>query len=150
MMKEFIKSQLIGTWVLISAAYENENGESIFILGKEVNGILMYDKNGYMNAQLSSKDRKLFIAEGYNEGTTLETYHAFQEYIAYFGRYEEIEPGKIVHTVLGSLFPNWIGSKQIRFAKINGDLLELTTTPVSSVNGKIVVKLKWKLLLNAD
>src|SRR5688572_20444247 len=104
-MKESIKEKIIGTWKLVSWIYFNEKGELVHYFGEHATGILMYDKDGFMNAQLMKAKRQPFASDSIKGGTPFETYNAFHTYLAYFGRYYEDKPGEVVHIVEGSLFP---------------------------------------------
>jgi hypothetical protein len=142
-MAEFIKEKIIGTWKLVSWTYKNGKGEIIHYFGKDATGILMYDKRGYMNAQLMKAERNLFASASISAGTAPESHEAFHSYLAYYGRYYELNPGEIVHEVEGSLFPNWVGNKQIRYGKVQGDLLILNTPPVPALGTDIVFTVTW-------
>jgi len=143
-MNQPLKEQIIGTWKLVSWVFENENGETIHYLGADASGILMYDKNGYMNAQLMKGNRKPFESSSINGSTPEEAHQAFNSYLAYFGRYYEENPGEVVHIVEGSLFPNWMGNKEIRYGRIDGDLLILHTPPIPAHGREIVFYITWK------
>lgn len=144
-MNESIKEKIIGTWKLVSWVYKNEKGETFDYFGETPVGILMYDRNGYMNAQLMKNDRKNFtsvasIATGNKE----EIAEAYKSYAAYFGKYYERSPGELIHTVEGSLFPNWVGNDEVRYGKVVDDFLILSAPPVKTENGEIVFFVTWK------
>lgn len=143
-MQESIKDKIIGTWKLVSWVYENEKGETVHYLGEGATGILMYDKHGYMNAQLMKADRVPFASDSISAGTPEETHGAFHSYLAYFGTYYEDEPGAMVHIVEGSLFPNWLGHKEVRYGKIEGDRLVLNTPPIPAQGREIVFYITWE------
>ena len=104
----------------------------------------MYDAFGNMNAQLMRANRAPFASDDINGGTPAETKAAFDSYIAYFGTYEEQTPGEIVHTVQGTLFPNWLGHREIRYATLEGDQLTLSTPPVPAQGEEIVFYITWR------
>ncbi len=143
-MKESIKEKIIGTWRLVSWVYFNETGEAVHYFGEHATGILMYDKNGFMNAQLMKSGRSTFKSDSIRGGTSVETHDAFHSYLAYFGRYYENNPGEVVHIVEGSLFPNWIGNKEVRYGKIQDDLLILNTPPIPVNDQNIVFYITWR------
>jgi hypothetical protein len=145
-MKEFLREKIIGTWQLVSWVYTNDKGETTHYFGEDARGILMYDEHGYMNAQLMRADRQRFSSESISGGTPAETYGAFHSYLAYFGRYVEVAPGELVHTVEGSLFPNWVGHKEVRYGKIEHDLLILNTPPIPVAGENIVFHITWRRL----
>lgn len=143
-MKEFIREKIIGTWKLVSWVYTNEKGEVIHYFGKDATGILMYDGQGFMNAQLMQAQRPAFASDSIRGGTPFETYNAFHSYLAYFGKYYEDKPGEVVHIVEGSLFPNWVGNKEIRYGRIESDLLILSTPPIPVQEQNIVFNITWR------
>ena len=141
-----LKEKIIGTWRLISWVYKNEQGETVDYFGKHPTGILMYDKSGYMNAQLTQSERPLFETQAMSDGTDAERVNAFQSYVAYYGTYVEESPGVIVHFVKGALFPNWIGSQQVRYGSVQDDRLVLRTPSMITKNGNLIFELTWQRL----
>ena len=143
-MKESIKEKIVGTWKLVSWVYQNEKGETVHYFGKNASGILMYDKSGYMNAQLTKGDRKKFVSDSMGDGCSDEIDNAYKSYAAYYGKYFERRPGEIIHTVEGSLFPNWQGHNEIRYGEIVDDLLVLSTPPIKTGEGEVVFHVTWR------
>ena len=143
---EYIKDKLIGSWKLLSWTYQNEAGETINYLGENPVGILMYDRTGMMNAQLMKSGRRSFASEAINGGSSEEMVHAFSTYLAYFGQFYEQAPGEIVHIVTGSLFPNWLGNKEVRYGTIEDDLLILSTPPIPVQGKETVFYIRWQRL----
>lgn len=143
-MTTFIGKNIIGTWKLVSWVHKGEQGEDIHYFGKDASGILMYDRNGYMNAQLMKAGRPSFVSPSIDGSTPQEAFSAFNSYIAYYGRYREERPGEITHLVEGSLFPNWMGHSQVRYGKIEHDLLMLHTPPMRVAGNDIVFYITWE------
>ena len=50
----------------------------------------------------------------------------------------------MVHQVEGCSFPNWIGSRQVRFYAFNADRLALRTAPLQLGNGAQIGELVWQ------
>lgn len=123
-------SGLVGTWRLVSAEERTEDGRTIPLWGSAPAGRLMYDGRGRMSAQLMDPRRKPFASEDRLGGTVAEMRGAFEGYDAYFGSYVvDANAGVVVHHVMGSLFPNLIGTDQRRFFGLSGNRLTLTTPP---------------------
>lgn len=142
-MQQFITDKIIGTWKLVSWVYENEHHEKIDFFGPNPIGILMYEKSGYMNAQLMRSDRANFASNQSATGTVEEYISSFNSYAAYFGKFEEKEPGTLTHTVEGSLYPNWVGHDEIRYGKLQGNTLILSAPGI--INGsKIMFYVTWQ------
>lgn len=149
-METFIGKNIIGTWRLVSWIYKGQQGEDIHYFGKNASGLLMYDENGYMNAQLMKSGRTSFMSPSFDGSTPQEAFSAFNSYIAYYGRYREERPGEITHFVEGSLFPNWMGNKQVRYGKIENDLLLLQTPPMHVAGNDIVFYITWERVFVAQ
>lgn len=145
-MPDAIGTRIIGTWKLVSWTYTDDQGHTVPYLGNGAEGILMYDQHGYMNAQLMRGGRAPFAMPGFADGTPEETWVAFNSYLAYYGRYYETQPGEIIHEVEGSLFPNWVGQRQVRYATVIGDRLTLHTLPIATQQRKIVFYISWQRL----
>ncbi len=142
-MQEFIKDKIIGTWKLVSWKYTDENNLALDFFGEKPSGILMYDANGNMNAQLMKGDRSNFISESLTGGTDDEVKQAYLSYAAYYGKYYEKSPGEIIHIVEGSFFPNWVGHQEIRYGKIKDEYLTLCTPPILAQGKEIVFTVIW-------
>lgn len=140
----FVKEKIIGTWKLVSWTYQNAAGETCDYFGDHPRGVLMYDRNGYMNVQIMRDGRKPLSAQAMGSGSAEEVREAYQGYAAYFGRYHERTPGEFVHTVEGSLFPNWTGQEEIRYAHFDGEDLILSTPPMpATTGGTLVFEVRW-------
>ena len=143
-MREFLKDKILGTWKLISWQYMNEHQEMVDFFGTTPSGILMYDRSGYMNAQITKGGRQNFQSESLTGGTEREVMHAFHSYAAYYGRYYEHIPGEIVHVVEGSLFPNWVGHEEVRYGELQGGHLILSTPPIRTHDKEIKFIVTWE------
>jgi hypothetical protein len=143
-MKGLIGKNIIGTWKLVSWVYVDEALNEVDFFGKNPIGILMYDASGYMNAQLMQRPRANFGSQSMYGGTESEVAAAYNTYAAYYGQYYENSPGELVHVVEGSLFPNWVGQNEVRYAKIEEGHLYLSTPPVQVDNKTVVFKVKWE------
>lgn len=144
MESKFDVGHLIGTWVLESWEFEREDGTKYYPMGQDCLGRLVYTPDGYMSGMLMKKDRRKFPTQGIFDGSVDQRAAAFNEMIAYSGRYEVGET-KITHLVDVSLFPNWIGTKQERFFEWSPGRLILSTAPVSVKDGKKEIgRLIWR------
>lgn len=144
-MKESVIKKIIGTWKFVSWIYKDQNGETVHYFGKDAKGILMYDESGYMNAQITRGDRSNFAAKSLGEGSSHEIDAAYKSYAAYYGQFYERSPGEMRHIVEGSLFPNWTGHEEIRYAEMpDNDTLILSAPPIKVNWGEIVFYVTWK------
>lgn len=143
-MKESIIEQIKGTWLLISMKIIHVNGETTDMFGAEPQGISMFDDTGFMNAQMGSLNRPDFISNSVNSGTSEEITHAYQTYMAFYGRYAEKSPGILTVQIENCLFPNWKGKEIIRHAEINGNLLTLSTPETKTGPDNFYVRAEWR------
>lgn len=138
--------KFVGAWRLLSTTYTLEDGtptESPY--GPQPQGILMYDAQGVMAAQLSQSGRKPFAVNDRFAGTPEELKAAFETYQAYTGTYKVDEKEHVVtHTVTQALLPNWVGTEQRRFYKFQDGKLTLRTPPILIGGKRIVGLLVWE------
>lgn len=138
------KNDLINTWILVSFELRTENGETLYPFGKHATGKLIYTSSGDFSAQVMRNDRPIFVSNDQMKGSNEEVIANFMGVISYFGRYT-IDESIITHQVEESLFPNWKGLSMKRFARIDNDLLELSTEPTTWEGENSVGILVWKL-----
>jgi len=145
--------KFIGAWRLVSAEFRAEDGtiaESPY--GREPQGLLIYDAQGSMSAQLAQKGRTPFAVADRMAGTTGEIKAAFESYQAYYGRYKVDERERVVtHTVIQSLLPNLVGTEQRRQYKFKDGKLILRTPPILIGGRRLTGELVWeKISLGKD
>jgi Lipocalin-like domain len=137
--------KFVGVWKLLSIEYRTDDGavvESPF--GAEPEGTIMYDSLGNMAAQIGKKDRPRFSSADRMAGSAEEKKSAFESYIAYFGRYRVDERERTVtHEVQQALFPNWTGSKQVRYYTFADRKLTLRTPPFQYLGKSVTAILLW-------
>lgn len=126
-----IKQKFIGNWKLISMFSQAKDLSKIYPNSNQVNGLLIYTKEGIISAQLGNANREKFNNQDFRKGTNQEINQAFNGYISYFGNYKiNQEKSYIVHDIKMSLFPNWINTKVKRYYQFENDLLTLKATPI--------------------
>ena len=134
----------IGTWTLISCELRHEDGTVSYPYGQDAKGQIVYSTDGYMSAILSGASRPNFI--GTNDirgGTKEEKAAAVDTYLSYAGRYE-VREDRVIHHVLYSLLPNWVGSSQERLFELNDGILTLSTPPLLVHGKRVTAYLIWK------
>jgi Lipocalin-like domain len=119
--------EFVGAWKLISLERRTAAGAVTYPLGEHPVGRLTYDAMGRMSAQLMRPDRPKFKADDdARTGSTEEKIAAYDGYTAYYGTYTVNEADHtVIHHVEASLYPNWIGSDQLRKYEFSGDRLTL-------------------------
>jgi len=129
-------SALVGTWRLVSFESKTGDGAIRHQLGPAARGQLAYDAAGHMSAQLMDPERPRFASGDLTQGSDIEVRAAMAGYIAYYGTYTVDQTrGVVTHHVQGALFPNWVGGDQVRYFRLDGDRLTITT-PLIRIGGE--------------
>lgn len=138
-----MKHPLIGEWTLVSCEHRLEDGSIARPLGVRPLGRLIYTAAGTMMVMLMRRDRSPFRSPGLYEGAAGELAAAARGFVAYSGRWEA-KKGAVVHHVDMSFFPNWIGTRQLRFFKIARRRVTFTTRSYESRGARQVARLVWR------
>ncbi len=131
-------SDFIGTWKLIDYSFLHEDGTVEKPWGDHVVGYLLYSAEGYMSGNLSPAGSRHKVEK--NEGGKPRRK---RDYIAYAGPYT-VKDDTVTHHVEVSLFPNWLGTAQLRYHKREGNRLILRTPQIPSGDGVVAVQLVWE------
>jgi len=121
------RDRLIGVWKMVSWEYEfQDTGERRAVFGKDVNGYLVFTREG----------RTMIFAEG--EGrkapqSDAERVTAFQTMVAYSG-IDRVEGDKWIVRVDIAWNPAWKGTEQTRSFKLDGDRLHVVNQWQPNVN----------------
>jgi hypothetical protein len=122
-----IRNQIVGTWKLVSTEETMKDGSTrpFLSFGPHGKGFLMYQRDGYMCADLVNADRPKWVDPMH---TTLEEKTAAADgTFAYCGRYEiDVERRQIVHLPEIATDPGYVGSRQIRPYQLEGRRLILS------------------------
>jgi hypothetical protein len=137
-----LRDAVLGAWELVSYAIEDNPGNvTTYPLGPHPVGLIMYTEDGYMSAQLMRRDRAAVDPGGI---PAAESPFA-TGYLAYSGPFHVDEPtGTLHHRVTVSLFPNWLGSTQLRCSRLEGDSLTLSGTNTLPSGATSTHTLLWK------
>ena len=133
---------VVGTWRLKRWETRAANGQVAHPLGPDALGYLIYTPGGHVAISIMRAGRAPFAGDDLIGGTPEERAAAAAGYVAYGGRYE-VRDGAVIHHVELSLFPNWVGTEQVRFAAVAGDELTITTRPLR-IGGETVNRLVWE------
>jgi hypothetical protein len=136
----------VGVWRLVSYTVEDpDSGQVFYPFGKEARGYLIYTAGGRMAAVLHAEGRKRFSAGNRINAPVEERAEAFSTSTAYTGTYTFLGD-RVIHQVEVSTNPDWIGSEQVRYPKIEGNRLTIATPPLPTrPDGKLrVARLIWE------
>jgi len=115
------KDRLIGAWGLVSFVSFDATGASrpgAYDLGR-----IVYDASGQMSAHLMHSSNKADASPA----TDTDRSAAFRRYLGYYGPFTVDElTGIVIHHVLGSSNPSWVGSNQVRYFNLSEDGNTLT------------------------
>ena len=137
-----MSESVVGTWRLKRWETRDADGRVSYPLGPDALGYLIYTPGGHVSVAMMRARRAAFAGDDLLGGTPEERAAAAAGYVAYCGRYE-VREGTVVHHVELSLFQNWVGSEQVRFAEVAGDELTITTRPLR-IGGETVNRLVWE------
>jgi hypothetical protein len=138
-----VSRQLLGRWKLVSLEAVRPSGEVVRDWGANPTGYLSYDSSGFVSVQFSRDPR---AARQSRELTPDERREAFESYYAYYGKFEvDDKKGSVTHHIQDSLRPYEVGTDLIRFFKLSGDRLDLSTPPQQLEAGEPrVYRLIWE------
>jgi hypothetical protein len=138
-----LRDAVLGAWELVSYTIEDSpSGDTTYPLGRHPVGLIMYTDDGYMSAQLMRPDR--FTADA-PEGTAAADSAFATGYLAYSGPFHVDEAtGTLYHQVRVSLYPEWLGSTQLRCSHLEDDVLTLSGSNTSADGVTSTHTLHWK------
>lgn len=141
-----VAAQLVGSWRLVSISTVRPSGQEVTDwAGPRPSGLLMYQPNGYMSAQIRLDPPASWSHESVDDATVEERAYAFDRYYGYFGKYDVDESkGVVHHYVESSLQPPEIGITYERHFRIEGDKLFLTTEAFTFKGEQRYNKLVWE------
>ncbi|MFE2627688.1 lipocalin-like domain-containing protein [Streptomyces sp. NPDC059374] len=146
--RDAVLMKLLGAWQLVAYTATSADGEVVHPLGNSPYGLILYTPEGYMSAQLGSGDRPHLGAARLEDAAADELARAATGYVAYGGPFEVVDPHTVEHHVTTSLFPNWIGRKQVRSVEFAGSFLRLgLTTPTRMWGAERTAELTWHRLV---
>lgn len=137
---------LTGTWRLERWEAVGDDGSVLRPMGERPEGILVYSADGTMITTIAPAGRpRLSSADPLQGGPDDERRRAAETFVAYSGRYA-YDGTDVTHTVEMSLYPNWVGTRQVRHVRFSddGDTLELSTDPFRLAGRHAVQRLTWR------
>jgi hypothetical protein len=137
-----IRDRIVGTWKLVSAEQTLKDGTTRPYprFGAKGKGFLMYQRDGYMCADLVNPDRPNWADP--THPTSEEKLAAADGTFAYCGRYEiDVKQKQIVHLPEVATDPGYVGSRQLRPYAFEDDRLIL-----SGVEKNDPTVARWKIV----
>jgi Lipocalin-like domain len=134
------ENMVLGTWKLKAMFREvTATGEKFNQMGEHPNGYLSYSPDGRMYAIVTTDNR---TKPSDVNPTPDERAKLHQSLVAYAGTYT-VQGDKVIHRVDISWNEAWTGTEQIRFFKLDGNLLTITTavqqSPIDGREGRSVL-----------
>ncbi len=128
---------VVGTWKLLTVEFEREDtGEHFDLLGPHPEGRIVFTANRRMITVLTGSGRTA-------PKEPADAAALLQSMMAYSGPFRIEDGNKMVITVDLAWHPAWVGTEQIRFFKLDSDILSLRsglqTHPAISGKGYGVV-----------
>ena len=137
-----IRNKIVGTWKLVSSEDIMKDGTTrpTPYLGAHGKGFLMYQRDGYMCADLVNPDRPKWADPLHL--TAKEKAAAADSTFAYCGRYEiDVKHKQIIHLPEVATDPGYVGSRQIRpYTFVGGQLV------LSDVEKDDPTVARWKIV----
>ena len=136
---------LTGDWRLRRWVSEGDDGSVTLPFGDAPEGILVYSADGTMITTIAPAGRPpLTSADPLRGGPDGERQRTAETFIAYSGRFE-YDGRDVTHFVEMSLYPNWVGTAQLRHVHLSddGSTLELSTDPFTLARRRSIQRLTW-------
>lgn len=117
-------SELVGLWRLVSMEQRYDDGRVVYPFGPDAEGYIQYAPDGFMSVAFQRAGRTPFKSGGQWTASDEEKARAYDSVLTYCGRYS-VAGDRVTHAIEMSLFPNWIGDKQVRQFERDGDTLTI-------------------------
>ncbi|MBV8093164.1 MAG: lipocalin-like domain-containing protein [Acetobacteraceae bacterium] len=121
-------ASVVGTWQLIDYSQQFLDTKQITRpFGDHPTGYIQYSPGGHMVVFLTTGNTPKPAAAMFSDAERIAFYNRIIG--GYAGTYR-IEGNKVIHHILASWQPEWIGSDQTRFFEVNGKHLTIKTAPL--------------------
>ncbi|HEY5065983.1 MAG TPA: lipocalin-like domain-containing protein [Xanthobacteraceae bacterium] len=135
-----LRRRIVGTWSLMSVAYEDQaTGERTSVYGEHPKGIQIATPEGRWLALMTAEGRGV-------PNSDAERANALKTMIAYTGRYR-VEGGNVITKVEAAWNEAWVGTDQVRAIRFDGETLLLQSPPMPhpNIGGRLVrVIVAWQ------
>jgi len=130
-IRSSLQDELVGAWRLISVETVRANGEVIYpFYGRHPEGLLIYDRSGWMSVQIISDPKPgvplISSREGFLAASPSEKSTAADGFYAYFGTWTaDASSSTVTHNILQSFYPGERGTEGKRALVLQGNRLIL-------------------------
>jgi hypothetical protein len=138
-------ADVVGSWRLERWESVTDDGSTVLPFGERPVGNLVYHPDGTMITTIAPADRpRLSSTDPLQGGPDDERRRVAETFIAYSGTWA-LSGTDVIHSVAMSLYPNWVGTRQVRHIRmLDGDRLELSTDPFLLAGRRAVQRLTWR------
>jgi hypothetical protein len=139
-----LRGRLLGTWILRDWEAVGEDGSMVRPFGERPDGVLVYTSDGTMITTIGRRDRPAIGAGDPLHGPAEARLAAFGSFIAYTSAFE-VHGSDVHHRVRMSLFPDWVGTVQVRHVLLADEdrTLVLSADPFSMQGRVSTHRLTW-------
>ena len=138
-----LRQAILGTWNLSDWYIESEDGTKTYPLGPGATGYISYSNDDHVFVHITAKGRDKYAIEDPFGGSLEEDAAAAKSHISYAGPFS-VNEDRISHHVTHASFPNWVGSEQIRTARLDGDTLTLVAEGATFNGMSATAYVVWK------
>jgi hypothetical protein len=120
------RDRLVGAWRLVEWRTDYADGRAPTLpFGERPEGLLVYSADGWMNASIGRAARPRMTGESLKHAPEAERLRAIDTFMSYGGPFE-VRGDEVQHHVVIALYPNLVGTEQIRTMRFAGDTLTLS------------------------
>lgn len=135
--------QLIGRWRLVSWTAVDDEGRGEHPVGDRPQGFAVFLPDGLAAVQVAATDRPAMSGIDPFAAPESEQARAFATYLAYVARYE-VRQDLVVLKPEMSLWPNQLGTEQVRRYRFEDGELVLQPPPVEIRGRRLTHELRWR------
>ena len=116
------RHSIIGGWRLSDWRTEYSDGRAPTLpFGETPEGLLVYSPDGWMNASIGRSGRPLMSSASLKHAPAQERLDAIDAFMNYGGPYSFPDDHHVRHEVVIALYPNLVGTDQVRRMRFQGD-----------------------------
>ena len=124
-MYNITQKDIQGLWNLLSMEQRYDDGRVIYPFGRSVEGRIYYGADQSMFCAIQKRARTPFSTGKQWTAEDTEKARAYNDYLTYCGRYE-LDGDTATHHIEISLYPDWIGHRQVRTVWLVDGQLHIT------------------------